>query len=90
MIFFFQTTYNNLSVEIKVTHLLAVLHDGNLKEDARLMAAVLLRRLFSSDFQEFYAAVRHTRNPKKQSKTNLIVYSNFHLALSSRPSRKPS
>lgn len=52
-----QTTYNNLTVDIKVTHLLAVLHDGTVKEDARLMAAVLLRRLFSSDFQEFYVAV---------------------------------
>lgn len=40
-----------------MTHLLAALHDGTVKEDARLMGAVLLRRLFSSDFQEFYAAV---------------------------------
>lgn len=43
--------------ELKVTHLLATLHNGQQSEDARQMAAVLLRRLFTSEFLEFYKEV---------------------------------
>lgn len=52
-----QEKYNNLPVDVKVTHLLAAIHTSTLKEEARHMAAVILRRLFASEFQEFYTAV---------------------------------
>lgn len=42
---------------MKVGHLLTALRDGNLYEATRDMAAVLLRRLFSLEFQDFYATV---------------------------------
>lgn len=41
-----------------MTHLLGNLHNGQQSEDARQMAAVLLRRLFTSEFTEFYKEVR--------------------------------
>ncbi|EDW13655.1 importin-5 [Drosophila mojavensis] len=49
-----EDAYNNLSRELKVTHLLGNIHNGQQSEEARQMAAVLLRRLFTSDFMEFY------------------------------------
>ncbi len=52
-----QATYNTIAVDVKVTNLLTTIHDGNQREECREMAAVLLRRLFASDFQDFYAAV---------------------------------
>lgn len=42
---------------MKVTQLLTALHTNTLRDDVRQMAAVILRRLFSSEFQEFYTAV---------------------------------
>lgn len=52
-----QDQYNNLPVDVKVTQLLAAIHASTLEEQARSMAAVILRRLFASDFQEFYSVV---------------------------------
>lgn len=49
-----QEAYSNLPVESKVTHLLAAIHNAGIGEESRQMAAVLLRRLFSNEFQEFY------------------------------------
>lgn len=40
-----------------MTQLLSALHTNTLTDDVRHMAAVILRRLFSSEFQEFYTAV---------------------------------
>lgn len=52
-----QEAYGNLPVESKVTYLLATICNGTLAEEMRAMAAVLLRRLFSSEFMEFYPKV---------------------------------
>lgn len=41
-------------VEAKVSHLLNAVHNATLGDEARQMAAVLLRRLFSNEFMEFY------------------------------------
>ncbi|CAH0556676.1 unnamed protein product [Brassicogethes aeneus] len=49
-----EEAYNNLPVESKVSHLILAIHNANLGEEARQMAAVLLRRLFSSEFMDFY------------------------------------
>ncbi|GBP06317.1 Importin-5 [Eumeta japonica] len=49
-----EDTYNNVPRDLKVTHLLATIHNGQQSEEARQMAAVLLRRLFTSEFLEFY------------------------------------
>ncbi|KAK7864488.1 hypothetical protein R5R35_003107 [Gryllus longicercus] len=49
-----EDAYNNLPVESKITLLLAAIRNGAFTEDARQMAAVLLRRLFSAEFNEFY------------------------------------
>lgn len=40
-----------------MTQLLTALHTNTLKDEVRHMAAVILRRLFASEFQEFYTAV---------------------------------
>ncbi|XP_018786475.1 PREDICTED: importin-5 isoform X1 [Bactrocera latifrons] len=49
-----EDAYNNLPCDVKVTHLLGTIHNGQQSEEARQMAAVLLRRLFTSEFTEFY------------------------------------
>lgn len=54
---FFKEQYNNLPVDVKVTQLLTALHTNTLKEEVRHMAAVVLRRLFASEFQDFYPNV---------------------------------
>lgn len=43
-----------MPVATKLSHLLGAIHNGNLGDDARQMSAVLLRRLFSNEFNEFY------------------------------------
>jgi hypothetical protein len=49
--------YGNLPVEGKVTFLLTTICNGTQAEEMRAMAAVLLRRLFSSEFMDFYPKV---------------------------------
>uniref|UniRef100_A0A1A9WGS4 TOG domain-containing protein n=1 Tax=Glossina brevipalpis TaxID=37001 RepID=A0A1A9WGS4_9MUSC len=49
-----EEAYSNVPRELKVTHLLATIHNGQQSEETRNMAAVLLRRLFTSEFLEFY------------------------------------
>ncbi|XP_067614434.1 importin-5 [Eurosta solidaginis] len=49
-----EDAYNNLPRDVKVTHLLGTIQNGQQSEEARQMAAVLLRRLFTSEFTEFY------------------------------------
>jgi len=44
-------------VEGKVTFLLTTICNGTQAEEMRAMAAVLLRRLFSSEFMDFYPKV---------------------------------
>lgn len=39
---------------MKVSYLLTAVHNTSLAEDARQMSAVLLRRLFSTEFTDFY------------------------------------
>nr|XP_012150540.1 PREDICTED: importin-5 isoform X2 [Megachile rotundata] len=52
-----EEAYNNLPVDSKVTFLLALLCNATLSEEMRAMAAVLLRRLFSSEFMDFYPKI---------------------------------
>lgn len=52
--FFIKEAYSNLPVESKISHLLSAIHNANLGDDARQISAVLLRRVFSNDFMEFY------------------------------------
>lgn len=40
-----------------MTQLLTAIHAPALEEQARSMAAVILRRLFAAEFQEFYTVV---------------------------------
>ncbi|KAF7281384.1 karyopherin beta 3 [Rhynchophorus ferrugineus] len=49
-----EEAYSNISVEGKVSHLLGAIRNGNLAEDARQISAVLLRRVFSNEFMDFY------------------------------------
>ncbi|XP_060518606.1 importin-5 [Cylas formicarius] len=49
-----EEAYSNLPIESKVSHLLGAIHNASLGDDARQMSAVLLRRVFSNDFAEFY------------------------------------
>lgn len=52
-----QEAYNNLPVESKVTFLLSSVHNAGMEEELRQMAAVLLRRLFTAEFMEFFPKV---------------------------------
>nr|XP_033205678.1 importin-5 [Bombus vancouverensis nearcticus] len=52
-----EEAYNNLPVDSKVTFLLSSLCNATLTEEMRAMAAVLLRRLFASEFMDFYPKI---------------------------------
>lgn len=52
-----QEAYNNIPIEPKVTFLLNSLHNGALSEEVIQMAAILVRRLFTSEFADFYPKV---------------------------------
>jgi HEAT repeat protein len=43
-----------LPVEAKISHLLGAIHNASLGDEARQMSAVLLRRLFASEFMDFF------------------------------------
>lgn len=62
-----QEAYNNLPVESKVTFLLSSVHNASMGEELRQMAAVLLRRLFSAEFMDFFP------------KVNTLMYHSFSL-----------
>ena len=54
----FQATYEALPVEQKVTILLgAISNAAEISVEGRSLAAVMLRRLFSNEFEEFFAKV---------------------------------
>ena len=60
-----------MQVGDKVTHLLLALQDRtNLSEQARQMAAVILRRLFSTDFQSFYPNV----SARGKTKSHVLLW----------------
>lgn len=46
-----------MTTEQKVTLLLRAIQNPQVMEDCQIMATVLLRRVFSSDFQDFYPKV---------------------------------
>jgi hypothetical protein len=52
-----QEAYNNVAIESRVTFLLSAILNDALGEELRQMAAVLLRRLFSAEFMDFYPKV---------------------------------
>ncbi|CAG4963657.1 unnamed protein product [Parnassius apollo] len=49
-----EDAYNNISTETKVVHLVGAIQNGDIGEEARQTAAVLLRRLFSAEFFDFF------------------------------------
>ncbi|KAJ0181346.1 hypothetical protein K1T71_003431 [Dendrolimus kikuchii] len=49
-----EEAYNNIATEVKVVHLVGAIQNAELGEEGRQTAAVLLRRLLSSDFFEFF------------------------------------
>lgn len=46
--------YSDIPTETKVVHLVGAIQNADLGEDCRETAAVLLRRLLSSEFFEFF------------------------------------
>ncbi|KAG7304294.1 hypothetical protein JYU34_011235 [Plutella xylostella] len=49
-----EEAYNNIPTETKVVHLVGAVQNAGLAEDGRQTAAVLLRRLLSAEFFEFF------------------------------------
>lgn len=49
-----QEAYNNIPTEAKVVHLVGAVQNVELGEEGRQTAAVLLRRLLSAEFFEFF------------------------------------
>lgn len=52
--FIHQDAYNNIPTETKVIHLVGAIQNADVGEEGRQTAAVLLRRLFSAEFFEFF------------------------------------
>ena len=56
--FYLQESYEALPIEQKVTILLgAVTNVAEISEEGRSLSAVMLRRLFSNEFEEFFGKV---------------------------------
>lgn len=53
----FQEAYNAFAIDSKVICLMNSIQDSSKPEDERQMASVLLRRLFSSEFMDFFPKV---------------------------------
>lgn len=51
---FSQEAYNNIPTETKVVHLVGAVQNAVVGEEGRQTAAVLLRRLLSAEFFEFF------------------------------------
>jgi len=68
-----EEAYNSLPLESKVTCLLAAVQDqtSGKPEDERQMAAVLLRRLFTSEFSDFFTKL--APEAQQQLKEQLLV-----------------
>lgn len=66
-----QEAYSNIPIEAKVSYLLASIHNVSLVYDARQMSAVLLRRLFSTEFSDFYDKL--TEPQKKELKEQILL-----------------
>lgn len=54
----FQEAFNNIPTETRILHLLNSFTDENLGEAEKQLACVLMRRLITNDFFEFYPKVR--------------------------------
>ncbi|KAG5852294.1 hypothetical protein ANANG_G00060860 [Anguilla anguilla] len=52
-----EETYDNIPGQTKITFLLQAIRDVSVAEEVRQMAAVLLRRLLSSSFDEIYPSL---------------------------------
>ncbi|CAB3366645.1 Hypothetical predicted protein [Cloeon dipterum] len=66
-----EETYNNVPIESRVTLLLTSTLNDALSEEMRQMAAVLLRRLFASEFMDFYPKL--TPEQQGQLKEQILI-----------------
>ena len=57
MEFYLQKTYEELDIKEKFPLLIVCISNKNLSEEVRSMASVLLRRLFNSNFDDFFPSV---------------------------------
>ncbi|XP_055308720.1 importin-5-like isoform X4 [Sitodiplosis mosellana] len=73
--------YNKLAVNVKVTHLLNALQTNTLEEEVRRKAAVILRQLFASEFQEFYRPLRTKQQAAFRDRILLAIQQDMSLEL---------
>ncbi|KAI3366277.1 hypothetical protein L3Q82_009751 [Scortum barcoo] len=66
-----EETYDTIPGQTKITFLLQAIRDGSAAEEVRQMAAVLLRRLLSSSFEEIYPGL--TLEMQTAIKTELLT-----------------
>lgn len=67
-----EETYEQIAIEQKVNFLLGAVSDHvNVAEDGRQLSAVMLRRLFSTDFEDFFAKLPDEQ--KAQLKNQIIL-----------------
>jgi hypothetical protein len=77
LIFFRQEAFNNIPTETRVLYLLNSITDKNLDESEKQLACVLLRRLITNDFPEFYPKVREKLLEKSRSLITVNLTSTF-------------
>ncbi|XP_014231665.1 importin-5 [Trichogramma pretiosum] len=66
-----EEAYKNIPIEAKVQLLLQFICDGSVPDELRGMAAVLLRRLFSAEFTDFYPKI--DENGQATLKQQLLI-----------------
>ncbi|GAB6024224.1 hypothetical protein CHUAL_008922 [Chamberlinius hualienensis] len=68
-----ETTYDDIPVATKVPYLLTSIRNASASEEVRQMAAVLLRRLFSSEFEDFFPKLSPEEKTQFQEQLLLTI-----------------
>lgn len=79
-----EKTYNELPLDSKVIYLVNTIQNGALREEERHTGAVLLRRLFTSEFNDFYPKLP----PEAQAQLKVSMLTMLHCEQSDGLRRK--
>jgi len=70
-----ETTLEGIPVETRATYLLSLMRNGAVGDDVRQMAAVLLRRVISNEFEEFYSKLSAENQTQLKNELLLTIQS---------------
>ncbi|CAH0388175.1 unnamed protein product [Bemisia tabaci] len=79
-----EETYHAIPLENRVMFLLNAIPDASLQQEERMMAAVLLRRVFSNDFSEMYPTLSPENQQQLKDSVLMLVQNEESEAISKK------